>query len=445
VRIRAHSDATDQRRDIYGNYTYFPDPNSVAFTFTGYAGGGGAPAYLQPAPNQLLRSTPVFRWQPFAPAYWVIVAKDPGFTTVVDYAFTKIPAWAPRGSQRGVGEWGAGDGVWTYTDEQTQYYWSVLAARTDGSGITVDPHFANPQPFLKQSQPPSFVTPANDGAVVVGPPTFRWTPVTGALSYQLQVSDDRNFGTLLDDQTTDSTEYTANRAYPSNAALYARVRVEDGGRMELTWSAPRRFQNSLATPTPSADNPSISDFIPTWTWKPVPGAVSYELHVDLPNGTKKDFFKILPAAFTATRMTGTGVFRWQVRAVFPGGRGGKESVGPFSREVAFTRTIRPPEGARALVGAKSIVLVWNPKLGADHYRVQIATTPDFAQRIESTDTDNPNFAPDLQNGAWTKATTFYWRVSAIDADHNTGNFTPVRTFKLHLPAPNKRKNAPKKK
>ena len=173
--------------------------------------------------------------------------------------------------------------------------------------------------------------------------------------------------------------------------------------------------------------------IPTWVWSHVQGALSYDIHVDLPDGTKRDFQNDLLTAFTATKMTGTGVFRWQVRAEFPEARGGKTAVGPYTRPVTFTRTIRPPSGARALVGSRSLLLSWQPKLGADHYLVQVATAPDFGHTLENGHTDNTGFAPDLRSGSWSQGTVFYWRVAAVDTDNNSGNYTPVRSFRLYLP------------
>jgi hypothetical protein len=85
------------------------------------------------------------------------------------------------------------------------------------------------------------------------------------------------------------------------------------------------------------------------------------------------------------------------------------------------------------VGGRSVLLSWNPKMGAEHYLVQVATSPDFAQTLENTRTDSASFAPDFRNGRWTQSTTFYWRVAAVDADNNSGNYSPVRTFRLRLP------------
>ncbi|HXJ62450.1 MAG TPA: hypothetical protein VNN79_01735, partial [Actinomycetota bacterium] len=432
VRIRARSDKDLQNREIFGDYTYFPDParHQPAFTFAGYTGGSGSPnagpgTYGSPVNKVQVTRTPYFTWQPIpgAASYWIIVAKDASFTNVVDYALTNIPAYAPRHGSSEV----------TYSDEETLYYWALLpAARPDGAGAAGDPLAQAPQSFEKQSIPPTVNLP-RERSVVVGPPTFGWTPVEGAKKYRLQVSQDRNFGTLLDEVLTNSTAYTTTKTYPANAALYMRVRAEDETGVELSWSKLRTFRDTLARPVPSRDNPKQSDLLPTWTWTPVAGALSYDIHVDLPDGSTKDFSNLLPAAFTPTEMRGTGVFHWQVRAEFPDIHGSKAAVGPYTRRLTFIRTIQPPSGARAAIGARSVLISWAPKIGADHYKVEIATSPDFSHKAESRDTETTAFAPTLTSGSWSEGGKFYWRVAAVDGSGNSGNFTPVRTFTFRLP------------
>ena len=261
---------------------------------------------------------------------------------------------------------------------------------------------------------------------MVGPPTFRWTPAQGARYYRLQISQDRNFGTTLDDVTTDSTAYSATKTYPSSAAIYMRVRAEDENKIGLSWSAPRRFRNTLPSPVPSADNPRKGDLNPTWTWKPVQGAKSYDVHVELPDGSSRDFSNDLLAPFTPTSIGGTGVFHWRVRAEF--GQSSQGVLGPYSRAVSFTHTISPPSGARANAGSRSVLLSWQPKPGAKQYRVQVSKTPDFGSTVDNVTTDTANFAPSLSSFGYGKGGTLYWRVAAVDISGNTGNFTRTKTF-----------------
>src|SRR5919197_6599893 len=150
-------------------------------------------------------------------SYFVLVSKDPSFTTIVDYAFTQVPAYAPRTSSAAV----------TYSDETTLYYWAVLPATAfNGSGAVGNPLLAAGPNFQKQSTPPTLVSPAN-GTVFLKQPSFRWTAVEGARRYRLQVAQDPSFGNPIDDVLTDSTAYSSDTTYPADTVLYWRVRADD--------------------------------------------------------------------------------------------------------------------------------------------------------------------------------------------------------------------------
>ena len=103
-------------------------------------------------------------------------------------------------------------------------------------------------------------------------------------------------------------------------ALLARPgRGRKGGRPDLVGEA--TFRVKLPAPDSAvASVPATSS--PTWRWRPVQGAVTYDMHVALPDGSQKDFRGIRSSALTAVKMTGTGVFRWRVRANFPKGHSG---------------------------------------------------------------------------------------------------------------------------
>jgi len=423
VRVRAQTDRDFERREVWGDYTYLPN----AFTFTGFAAGFGSPIatpsdYLEPARGSVSRRTPLFTWRaiPGAASYFVLVAKDPSFTNVVDYAFTQIPAYAPR----------EGADPMTYADETTLYYWAVLPApRLDGAGAAGDPLLNGPAPFQKRSIPATPILP-KDNVNIVGPVSFLWTPVEGARRYRLQVARDRNFGGLLDEVVTGSTAYTSTKIYPADVALYWRVRAEDENLVGLTWSPVRKFRNLLPAPVPSPKNPSRGDTVPTWTWSAVKGAVSYDFHAEQPDGRTRDFSNIRANAATPVEMTGTGVFHWQVRAQFPQSIG--TVPGPYSRRVSFARTIDAPAGARQQASPRGVLLRWEPKPGAKAYRVEISSSPDFARTGsgETVTTDNTSYAPQIGGFGYSRGGTFYWRVAAVDSASNVGSFTQPKSFKL---------------
>ncbi|MDQ3856856.1 MAG: carboxypeptidase-like regulatory domain-containing protein [Actinomycetota bacterium] len=423
---------------VFGDWTYLPANNTAAFEWTGPAPSAPCTApcslaashYRLPLTGTTLGRMPLFTWQaiPGAESYYVLVSKDASFTNLVDYAYTRIPAYAPRTGRQTKG----------YPDELTLYYWAVLPADDpNGNAVSATPLTSFPRSFQKRSIPPTLVTPAA-GAVLAGPTTFRWTPAEGARRYRLEVSQDPSFANLVDDTfvLTDSTAYTSNTTYPADTVLYWRVRAdaEDGASyVGLTWSTTGRFTKRLPTPVPNAE-PSAGNFVPTWTWDPVPRAVSYDVHLQYPDGTAQDFTDLRSAAVTPTLMAGPGVWQWQVRANFPRANGSVVH-GPYSRLVSFTRTMREPSGPATAAGPSHVLTTWNPAPEAKEYRIQVAADPAFASLVESAKTENTNFAPRLTAPRYQNGGTFYWRVAKVDERNNVGDFTAAQTFALAARSP----------
>ena len=180
---------------------------------------------------------------------------------------------------------------------------------------------------------------------------------------------------------------------------------------------------------PSPTNISVSDGLPTWAWAPAVGAVSYELDIELPNGKRATFANNYSTASDPVEMTGTGKFRWRVRANFPTGLGTKTVPGPYSPLEDFTRTISEPNAARSVTKG-GVVLEWEHRPGVKNYRVQIARTPTFKTTVETVDVDAPNYAPKMDKRDWQDGGTMYWRVAAMDLKANVGDYTAAQVVRM---------------
>jgi hypothetical protein len=139
-----------------------------------------APALVSPADGSLLDSLiPLFEWDsgndPAATELMMLVARDPGFTQVVQSL--------GYGSGQGPGS----IRFWSNLDPAVTYYWrawlmcgpglqspySQVWTFTSGSGGTILPA-------------PGLVAPA-DGTILPGLDTIlQWSPVSGAVEYQVQ-------------------------------------------------------------------------------------------------------------------------------------------------------------------------------------------------------------------------------------------------------------------
>lgn len=429
VRIRAVGETSTTGGRVYGDYTFLDN----AFTYAPDPAATGPVAlpkgyYLTPTSGVTTGQTPLYIWKPIpgANSYWVIVARDPSFTTLVDYGFTQIPAYAP---QR------------TIADENTAYYWAILpAAKSDGTGLPIDPNTGRPVDplgasaafFQKRSAPPVLLSPTAGAVLTATQPTFEWTAVPGssdwvlgARNYRLQVSTDPNFSTLLDNVVTSSTAYVSTTTYPAQATLYWRVQANDGDGLALTWSNTGTFKQVLPSPTGLTQLAASGDLIPAWSWAAVTGAIKYDVRVVYPGGGVHIYQGVPTPAMVPTGLKGTGVFTWQVRADFSGG-----ATGPYSAPVSFKRVVTPPARPRAAVSRHALILSWQGRPGIQKYIVQVASRPDFSSRVESGSTEGTVVASTLTSSAYAKGGRFYWRVAAVDADGNVGGYSKTKIFRL---------------
>jgi hypothetical protein len=429
VRVRARADRDAKANEVVSPWTelgnlsggqpsfrYEPPPPPT--TCTGSTPVGDSD-YLGPRDGVVSSRLPLFRWKPIANAcsYYVVVARDDQLTDIVDIALTRDPDYAPR----------LPTNPKTYSDEQSSYYWFVIPAGPAGNPATYTaPGISVTQQFQKRSTPPTPLAPVG-GVVMTTQPTFRWTAAEGAREYRLQVAQDPSFGNPIDDVVTDATAFTSSSTYPSDTLLYWRVRADDENKTGLPWSPVQTFERSLPAPNPSADNPTGGRTIPLLRWAPVEGAVSYDVHVDQPDGTHKDF-TFRSDAFTPTTHYGTGVWTWKVRANFPKIPSGV-TPGAYSDNQPFTRFIGSPAGARGVASSSRMLLSWDPVEMAKSYRVEVSTTSSFATTFESQQTDNTSFAPKLTSSAYKNGGRLYWRVASLDEGNFLGGWT-TGTFSL---------------
>jgi hypothetical protein len=420
VRVRAQRDRDVKNRPVVSDWTTInerPDGAGAAFRYTAAPVAGtlrptAAQDYLLPAMGSAHTWTPLFTWKPVdgARGYFVVVARDSAFTKVVDLAYTTVPAYAPRRNKD----------PWTYADESEAYWWAVVpTAEADGDGAVPAPTQDAPRWFSKNSDPAQSLQPAQ-GATVARQPVFRWTPALGARSYTIQVDQDPTFRTPVVNVTTASTGYTASGTLPADTALYWRVRANDERNIGLRWSEVRTFRRTLPVPALADENPSEGTQIPLLQWKPVQGAVAYDMHIEQPDGTSKDF-TLRSTAFTPVQHYGTGIWTWMVRARFPT-TSNQTVPGGYSAAIGFLRHLNPPTGVQALRNSSRTLISWNPDTAAERYRVETAATDGFGDKIEVAVTDNTSWAPDLTRTAYQTTGKIYWRVALVDSGNTVGAY-----------------------
>ena len=421
ARVRARTGTSTNGTRVTSEWTYLGGVGGPGFTYDAPAVSPTSPTvtpsdYLSPISGSATARTPLFTWKHISGAcgYFVVVAKDAEFTTITDVARTKIPAYAPRKST----------GPLTYPDETTSYYWVVIpvvgSPCNDVFTVIGD---TNPS-FRKESTPPAPFAPAS-GADVTDQPVFRWGGAEGARDYRLQVAFDPGFGNVVDDVVTASSGYTTSSTYPADAQLFWRVRANDETNLGLNWSSTQTFRRRLPAPVVGT-SPTADERIPVLSWEPVPGAISYDLSVEEPDGDNHVSSNLRNTVAAPLKAYGLGVWQWRVRANFPVGSSGS-APGPFSARRPFTRFMNPPTGAHVTRDGGGLVLRWDPSFGlAKQYRVEFSDSNSFQTPFDSKRVDNTAYAPTLSSSQYQNGGPIYWRLAAVDEGGNVGGWAAGR-------------------
>ncbi|HLO30650.1 MAG TPA: Ig-like domain-containing protein [Anaerolineales bacterium] len=177
------------------------------------------PTLLSPAKNNYVTNVarPTFTWTEVANAeqYEIVFAKDSHFTQNVDPHFVS-------------------DATLTVSNPlpDGKYYWRARAynAANQYSGWSTWRSFS-----IDTSLPlaPVLKSPANN-ASLRGVPTFRWSNVSGAVSYQFEIDNDSDFSSPV----FSISQRTSYRRPPGalRGSYFWRVRAQDAAGNWSAWS-----------------------------------------------------------------------------------------------------------------------------------------------------------------------------------------------------------------
>ena len=110
--------------------------------------------------------------------------------------------------------------------------------------------------------------------------TLSWNPVSDAVMYNIQISEDENFDSLFIEQEVGRNFYRIRDIRLGNVHYFWKVKANNGGNVSI-YSEVRSFYSSieapvLLSPEYGADSVSIT---PEFSWIPVDGATAYRLQI----------------------------------------------------------------------------------------------------------------------------------------------------------------------
>jgi YVTN family beta-propeller protein len=173
----------------------------------------------------------------------------------------------------------------------------------------------------------------------------------------------------------------------------------------------------LVSPANAATNVLIAS---TLTWNSVPGAASYRIQASSSSGFASTIFDqggLTAAQITASGMPNSAVIYWHVNATNSLGTGGWSSIWSFTTAPPVPPApllLLPTNGAPGISPAPS--LSWNQSSGASSYDILVSTSLNFANTIFSLGLT----ATSATISALSYATTYYWRVNAMNITGASG-------------------------
>lgn len=300
----------------------------------------------------------------------------------------------------------------------TTYYWHVSATNAAGTGA-----WSGDRSFTTGSgmpAAPALVAPSNNSTGISTNPSFSWQPLSGVLSYTIQIASDRQFRTIVAEQSgLISASYSLTGLNPLETYWWRISAVNAIG--QGLWSSEWSFTTgtgalgapSLISPSNGANGVSTN---PVLAWAASAGAASYGVQYGPDRNFRKDVVEIsgltMPMV-TLEDLTPNQTYYWRVIAR----DSSRESS--WSSDFSFT-TGTGKLGAPLLVGpannATGVSLVptfsWAEVPGALSYGIQIASDRNFRTIIaEGSDLDRPSYQAPLL----TAKSSYYWRVNASDS------------------------------
>ncbi|WP_310963140.1 hypothetical protein [Nocardioides terrisoli] len=324
------------------------------------------------------------------------------------------------------------------------YYWRVQAQY---SPTVLSEWSTSNEYVIKAFDPATYstnepISPPNDPTTdqSVSGIVFKWRPILGAASYELQVASDDNFLTLVTTHTGPATSYSPPSTL-QNDQYWWRIRpLDSDGNAGLwsespTWTFHRSWPDQPHLIYP-ADGDTVGDPL-YFEWSPVRLASSYLLEIANNPGFTGSTQKC--GTVHTTLVPGTdcypgagGTYYWRVTGVDD--PSGIRTVGLDHAEVhKFTYDPQRSTLEAPVPGAAVSIptMQWSPVSGAAKYRVTLTSA---TGSTSTWTTDGTSYTP----RGLLKAGGYRWQVQTVAADGRLGAGTLLAdqdTFSVSDPAP----------
>jgi uncharacterized protein (TIGR02145 family) len=385
--------------------------------------GLGAPILLSPSNKEAINNnTPSFDWSDVdnAVIYELVVDDSSDFSTPeISQNNLTSSSYIPDSSL-----------------SDNTYHWHV---RCKDSASNWSP-WSNKWSFTIDTQgpaSPTLLTPADSSTVTDNTPSFNWTDVSDAVSFELMVDDSSDFSSpeINQNSLTDSS-FTPDSSL-SDDTYHWRVCCKDSMGNRGDWSSVWSFTIDTQGPvsptllTP-ADSSTITDNTPSFTWTDVSDAVTFELMVD----DSSDFSSpeiskdgLTDSSFTPDSSLLDDTYYWRVCCKDSvGNRGDWSSVWSFTID---TQGPTPPTLLSPVNGSSisdnTPSFDWLDVGDAVKYKLVVDNSSNFSSpEISKYNLSYSFYSPSSS----LSSDTYYWRVQCKDSPGNWGDWSSVWSFTI---------------
>jgi hypothetical protein len=301
--------------------------------------------------------------------------------------------------------------------------------------------------------PPAFAAPAApsglspNGDSISESSVLRWTPVTGATGYDVEISVSETFDTTVYKVTTTNFRATPTAALKTGEVWWRVRSIDSTGVSE--WSVASFNNSAKAGPAPVSPLPGVTLSQPTdpplLTWKPLPAATGYQVEID--GGETNDWIGTTTYDTQTTSLVvpdpqENGNYWWRVRAILGAGVNTHWSeerdykIGPLP--VVKDMSVYPFDDPNTTVD--DVVFDWAPVPGAISYDLQVDDDDSFSAPIDTVVVKGTRYS----NPVTYDNDQYWWRVRArnifgkaeewvLGADQPAESGVRVRQFRRAWP------------
>jgi hypothetical protein len=316
-------------------------------------------------------------------------------------------------------------------------YWWRVSATVSGDNVT---GWSNTWYLMTVQEGPQPLTPPNMSKGVPFATTLTWEDDKPHDTYEVQVSDDEDFNSLVINTTgLTSPTHSINLPTDRNKEYWWRVRSQYSTTFSSCasdWSTTFTFKTPFAAPILRSpfENRECLPLVYEFEWYHIEGALGYEIQV-----AKDALFtdivyhndKVQDLYQEVTLEEGLTTYYWRVRV------NDRNNIGDWSVVRNFTTTIdraelKSPENG-AIGQNLTNTLMWEETAPTATYMLQVSTTPEFEDEdivVEVSDVDATQYEVTLSQ----YSVMYYWRVKA-STDDCTNDWSEVWHFTTQITAP----------